>query len=158
MYQWGTAWNFTHNNANDPRESWVVEATDDEVALLVSSLQELSRETNNSDGDIPIFSAVDSPVLRWYLRGFGQAQFGKTLPPGVQVEVIISPASTVEPALGEDYLGGDFGLLLTKTEDAPPSPTPVLDALRWSLFHESPRTVVDERIILWVRADLAHPQ
>ncbi len=158
LYQWGTAWKFTHLSANDPRESWVEQATDDEVALLVSSLQELSRKAYNSDGDIPIFSAVDSPVLRWYLREFEQAQFGQTLPPGAQFEVIISPASTIEPVLGDDYLGGDFGLLLEESAEAPQSPTPVLDALRWSLFHESPRSVVDERIILWVRADLAGPQ
>ncbi len=158
LYQWGTAWNLTHVTANDPRESWVKQATDDEVGLLVSSLQELSHAATNSSGDIPIFSAVDSPVLRWYLRDFGLAQFGHTLPPGAQYEVIISPAAAIEPALGDDYLGGDFGLLLAETAEAPLSPTPLLDALRWGLFHESTRGVMEERVILWVRADLAQPQ
>jgi len=158
LYQWGTAWNLTHVTANDPRESWVEKATDDEIKLLLRSLQDISRNATNSDSDISIFSSVDSPVLRWYLRDFGQAQFGQTLPPGAQHEVIISPATAVEPALGDDYLGGDFGLLLAKTVDAPLSSTPVLDALRWSLFHESARGLMEERIILWVRADLAQPQ
>jgi 4-amino-4-deoxy-L-arabinose transferase-like glycosyltransferase len=148
VYQWGTAWNLTHVTANDPRESWVEQATDDEVGLLAT----------NSDGDIPIFSAVDSPVLRWYLRDFGRAQFGQTLPPGAQYEVIISPAAVIEPAFGDEYLGGDFGLLRAETAESSLSPTPLLDALRWSLFHESPRGVTEERVILWVRADLAHPQ
>ena len=158
LYQWGTAWNLTHITANDPRESWVEQATDDEVRLLVSSLQDISRTATNSNGDIPIFSAVNSPVLRWYLRDFGQAQFGQTLPPGAQYEVIISPAVAIEPALGDEYFGGDFGLLRAETAEASLSPTPLLDALRWGLFHESPRGVTEERIILWVRADLAHPQ
>lgn len=154
MYQWGTAWNLTHVTANDPRESWVKQATDDEISLLVRSLQDISRTVTNSDTGIPVFSAVDSPVLRWYLRDFGQAQFGQALPPGARHEVIISPAAVVEPALGDDYMGGDFGLLRGKSLEASPSPTPVLDALRWVLFHESPRGASEERVILWVRADL----
>ena len=158
LYQWGTAWNLTHVTANDPRESWVEQATDDDVAILARSLQDISRKATNSDGDIPIFSAVDSPVLRWYLRDFGRAQFGQTLPPGAKYEVIISPAAAVEPALGDDYLGGDFGLLRAETAEASLSPTPLLDALRWGLFHESPHGLLEERIILWVRADLVSAQ
>jgi 4-amino-4-deoxy-L-arabinose transferase-like glycosyltransferase len=158
FYQWGTAWNLTHVTANDPRESWVVQATDDDVAMLARSLQDISRKAANSDGEIPIFSAVDSPVLRWYLRHFRHAQFGQTLPPGANYEVIISPAVTIEPILGNDYLGGDFGLLRGKTAEASLSPTPLLDALRWILFHESSRSIMEERVILWVRADLAGAQ
>jgi hypothetical protein len=154
LYQWGTAWNLTHVSANDPRESWVDEATDDDVRQLTSTLQDISRRVNNSDGGVPIFSVVDTPVLRWYLRDFGQAQFGHTLPLGAQYEVIITPATVSEPALGDDYLGGDFGLLRGKTEEVYLSPTPLLDALRWGLFHESLRGVVEERVILWVRSDL----
>jgi 4-amino-4-deoxy-L-arabinose transferase-like glycosyltransferase len=158
LYQWGTAWNLTHVTANDPRESWVVQATDDDVAMLALSLQDISRKAANSDGEIPIFSAVDSPVLRWYLRDFGQAEFGQTLPPGAKHEVIISSAMIIEPALGDDYLGGDFGLLRGKAVETSLSPTPLLDTLRWVLFHESSRGVIEERIILWVRADLVRPQ
>lgn len=158
LYQWGTAWNLTHVTANDPREGWVELATDDDVYQLTDTLKDISRRANNSDGDLPIFSAVDSPVLRWYLRDFGQAQFGQTLPLGANYEVIISPAAVIEPALGDDYLGGDFGLLRGKSEETSLSPTPVLDALRLGLFHESSRGVTEERVILWVRADVAQDQ
>ena len=99
LYQWGTAWNLTHVTANDPRESWVEQATDDDVEVLARSLQDISRKATNSDGDIPIFSAVDSPVLRWYLRDFGRAQFGQTLPPGANYEVIISQLRPSNPLL-----------------------------------------------------------
>ena len=64
----------------------------------------------------------------------------------------------IEPALGDDYLGGDFGLLRGKAVETSLSPTPLLDTLRWVLFHESSRGVIEERIILWVRADLVRPQ
>lgn len=155
LYQWGTAWNLTHVTANDPRESWIVQATDDDVMELTQTLHDISRKANNSDTDIPIFSAVDNPVLRWYLRDFDQVQFGQVLPLGAQYEIIISPAAVIDPALGDDYLGGDFGLLRGNTEELFYTATPVLDALRWGLFHESTRGVTEERIILWVRADVA---
>ncbi len=154
LFQWGTAWNLTHISANDPRESWVEQATDDDVGQLSLALYDISRRADNSDRGIPIFSAVDSPVLRWYLRDFPQAQFGHALPLGAQHEVIISPAVDSEPILGDDYLGGDFGLLRTQTEETTLSMTPLLDTLRWSLFHESARSIREDRIILWIRSDI----
>ncbi len=158
LYQWGTAWNLTHATANDPREGWVVEATDTDVLWLTNTLKDISRRANNSDYDIPLFSAVDTPVLRWYLRDFREVAFGQTLPLGARYAIIITSAENSEPALGDDYLGGDFGLLRGKTAEEYLSATPLLDALRWVLFHESTRETREERIILWVRADVASPR
>ncbi len=158
LFQWGTAWNLTHITANDPRERWVEQATDDDIPLLLGTLKDISHKATNSDADLPLFSAVDSPVLRWYLRDFGRAQFGQAIPPGTQVQAIISRSDVDEPTLGSDYLGSDFGLLRTGTLPSPASPTPTLDAMRWWLFHESLAGVMEDRIILWVRADLAQPQ
>lgn len=154
-YQWGTAWNLTHESANDPREIWVSKATDDDVLHLINTLTDISRKVNNSDNGLPLFSAVDSPALRWYLREFSQAEFGHAIPIGTRAEVIIAPVDLVEPAFGDDYLGGDFGLHRSKTLESYSSPTPTLDAMRWALFHESTRGVMEERVILWVRADVA---
>jgi len=158
LYQWGTSWHLTHVAANDPRERWVEQATDDDVAILLRSLQDISRRNTNSDSDLPLFSAVDSPVLRWYLRDFWRAQIGQTIPQGAQYEVIISNSNITEPTFGSDYLGSDFGLLRAGTAPAALSSTPVLDTLRWWLFHESLSSVIEERVILWVRADLAYSQ
>jgi hypothetical protein len=158
LYQWGAAWNLTHVAANDPREGWVTEATAADVLWLADTVKDISRRANNSDYDIPLFSAVDTPALRWYLRDFRQAEFGQVLPLGAQYALIITPATNSEPALGDDYLGGDFGLMRGKTEEEFLSATPLLDALRWALFHESPRGTREERVILWVRADVASPR
>ena len=156
LYQWGTAWHLTHNGANDPRERWVLQATDDELPLFLNTLEKISQRATNSDTDLELFSAVDSPVLQWYLRDFWQAQFGQTLPPGAQYEVIISRADVNEPVLGSDYFGGDFGLLRTGTVPSPISSSPISDGMRWWLFHESATALTEERIILWVRSDLAY--
>jgi hypothetical protein len=154
FYQWGTGWWLSHEAANDPRERWVTLATDDDVGLLVTTLQDISRQATNADHELDIFSSVDSPTLRWYLRDFRQLQFGNSLPPGAQNEAIISP-DNAEPTLGSNYAGADFGLLRTGLLPREfPSPTPGLDVLRWWLFHESSLAASEERVILWWRTDL----
>lgn len=154
LFAWGTAWNLTHTSATDPRENWISEATNNDIRGLVTTLRDISRKASNSDYDLPLFSAVDSPALRWYLRDFNRAQFGQAIPLASRYEIIISPASIVEPALGEDYFGADFGLLRRESDENVNSATPLLDGLRWVLFHESNVGFDEDRIILWVRSDL----
>ncbi len=156
IFQWGTAWYLTHDGANDPRERWVGQATDDEVPVLIETIEKISQSATNSGTDLRLFSAVDSPVLRWYLREFKQVQIGHTLPPDAQHDAIITHADLLEPSFGSDYLGGDFGLLVYETDAEQLSSTPVTDTLRWWLFHESAAPISEERIILWVRSDLAY--
>ncbi len=157
-YQWGTAWHLTHHAANDPRESWVTEGTDDDLPLLLDTLQEISRQATNSDADLLLLSAVDSPLLRWYLRDFWQGVIGQTVPPDAQHEVILSRLGESDPQFGADYVGTDFGLLRSGTVPAPESTTPVSDLLRWWLFHESTVETIEDRVVLWVRTDLVLPQ
>lgn len=154
FYQWGTGWWLSHEAANDPRERWVTQATDDDVRLLVTALQDISRQSGNANAEIDLFSSVDSPVLRWYLRDFEQLQFGQALPLNAQNEAIISPDEATL-ALGSDYAGADFGLLrdgLLPPEI--PSQNPGLDLLHWWLFHESSLAANEERVILWWRTNL----
>ncbi|MEJ2749032.1 MAG: glycosyltransferase family 39 protein, partial [Anaerolineae bacterium] len=155
FFQWGTGWWLSHEAANDPRERWVTQATDNEIRLLVTTMQDISWQIDDANNGLDIFSSVDSPALRWYLRDFRQAQFGDSLPVNAQNQVIISP-DNAELALGSDYAGADFGILrngLLPTEF--PSPTPGLDILRWWLFHESSLAPNEERVILWWRTDLS---
>jgi hypothetical protein len=157
-FEWGTAWHLTHSAANDPREEWVTSGTDDEIPLLTNTLQEISRAASNSDGDLTLLSAVDSPVLHWYLRDFWQAKMGQSVPPEARHQVIISKVGELEPLFGADYVGSDFGLLQSGTTEKPASTTPFTDLLRWWLFHETAVQTIEERIILWVRSDLVFPQ
>lgn len=152
--QWGTAWQLGHQGANDPRQLWIVEGTDDELPLMIDIIGRISRQAVNSEFDLDIFSQVDTPALRWYLRDFNRAQFGQTLPIGAANAVVITPIGT-EPHLASDYFGADFGLRRWEVE--PPAPPTWIERLRWWFFNESTAPVNEERVVMWVRADLAAP-
>lgn len=158
LFDWGTAWHLTHTAANDPRERWVSQGTDNDLSLLVDTLQDISRQAANSDADLTLLSAVDTPVLRWYLRDFWQAAVGQVVPPDAHHQVIISRVGDGDPQFGTDYVGSDFGLLRSGTAPAPVSNTPFADTLRWWFFHETNVETIEDRVILWVRTDLVLPQ
>lgn len=155
FWQWGAAWQLSRLGANDPRERWVQAGTDDDVRVMIPLLESISRQVTNSERDLSIFSQVDSPVLRWYLRDFIGFQSGPALPANASADVIITPAD-VEPALPSDYFGADFGLEQREIPNV--GPTVVSDALKWWLFRESTAATEGRRVIVWVRSDLARPE
>lgn len=153
FYGWGTAWWLGHEGFNDTRERWVTQGTDDDARLLVSVIDEISTQLSNSKSDLDILSRVDTAVLRWYLREYDELTFAEALPPTAVNAVIITSTDT-ELALTLDYMGSDYGLLRREPEQIT-SDTPLIDTLRWWLFQETPTPLIEERVILWLRSDLA---
>ena len=129
--------------------------TDDDVAVLVPLLQDISRQVANSPRDLVIFSQVESPVLRWYLRDFAGFEHGPALPVDTQADVIITPIEA-EPTLPNDYFGADLGLEQREVPNV--GPVMVSDALKWWLFRESTAATDNRRVVVWVRSDLARPE
>ncbi|MFW6069743.1 MAG: glycosyltransferase family 39 protein [bacterium] len=151
IFNWGTAWWLTHEARNDPREQWIGHTTDDDVLLLAQTLEEVSWQIDGSRHGIRVQSGVDHPALRWYLRHFKNASFGAIVRPESQQAAIISPADS-EPALGADYMGSDFRLLVNLDPQTPA--TGLAETLRWWFFREHPAPVQAEEVVLWVRSDL----
>jgi hypothetical protein len=151
VWQWGAANQLSRQGANDPRERWVVAGTDDDVAPMVDLLARASRQTANSERDLSIFSLVDSPVLRWYLRDYTNFQVGPALPFNAQSDVVIAPLDA-QLELPNDYFGADFGL--QRREMALGETFQPGAALKWWLFRESDAPVETERVVVWIRSDL----
>lgn len=152
-YSWGTAWWLGNEGKHDPRERWVTTATDDDARYLFQQIDDLSLQATNSTTDLEIRSSVDTPLLRWYLRNYQDIRFVDSVPTSANDDLIITPAST-ELQLTLDYLGSDFGLtrpqvVLVTTE------MPILDTLKWWLFQESATPLNEDRVIIWLRSDLA---
>ena len=151
FWQWGVGWQLSRVGANDPRERWVVAGVDDDARVLIDLITSTSLQMANSDRDLTVFSQVDSPVLRWYLRAFPGFAAGPALPVNTQADVVITPAE-VEPALPNDYFGADFGL--SQREIPGTGPATLTDRLRWWLFRESSAPLEVERVVVWIRSDL----
>jgi len=149
IYSWGTNWHLSKNAANDTREVWVTSAADDDLRLFVATLRDVSWQTTNSNKDLQIVSAVDSPSLRWYLKEYPSMEFVSVLPPLTDSQALITDAGE-SPSFETDYIGTDFGHLRTgATQDSIPGQT----LNRW-LFHQTPDSLEEERIIFWLRSDL----
>ena len=153
-WQWGTGWQLAHQGANDPRERWVVAGTDDDMAVLATLLERVSLQAANSNTDLEVFSTVESPALRWYFRDFGRFTTGPALPLETQAAVLIT-ANDAEPRAPNEYLGADFGLVqrdVPGNEGARPA---LAELLRWWLLREASTASDQERVIVWIRSDLA---
>ena len=157
-WQWGTGWHLSQQAANDPGERWVTAGTDDDVPVLMNLISRVSRQTANADSDLDVFSTVDSPVLRWYFRHFGRFMTGATLPVNTTAAVIVTPDGD-QPQVPSDYFGADFGLEQHEVADAPlfgeGGGAALAEALNAWLFHRSATPLVQQRVILWIRSDLA---
>jgi hypothetical protein len=147
---WSSAWWFSRDGRNDTRELWTEVASDGDVRLLAESIKEISWQITNSATDLNIKSTIDSPSLRWHLRDMVDLEIVSTFPNSEFSQALITPMTQVPP-LTNDYIGMDFTFLRTETSH-------ILEPqqiLTWWLFRESPVPINEDRLILWLRADLA---
>lgn len=149
VVQWGTAWRIGVTSVNNPHEPIMVASTDDELSLLIEATVNTAREVRGTERAVSLFSALDHPLLRWYLRDFDRAEFGSAVPAQATFDLIIAP-DEADPAFGTEYLGTDFGFLICECY----SPAGWLENMRWFFFAEGPPPVDEQRLVLWLRSDL----
>lgn len=156
LFTWGTAWWLSHHAANDPRERWVRQGTDDDVMLFTQMSRQLALQIANSEFDLDVFSAVDSPVLHWYMRDFAGYETGAALPDDPDADLLITAADG-GAAAPSTYLGTEFGLLRQELseEAAAEYQGDFFATLRWWFFHESQMPVPEQKINVWLRTELA---
>ncbi len=131
----------------------MTEGSTNDVEVMINLLGDVSRQVKNSNRDLIIFSQVESPVLRWYLGDFVGFQSGPALPLNTSADVVIAPADS-DPTLPADFFGADFGL--TQGDPLSTGPGTVSDVLKWWLFRESTAVPLTQRVVVWVRSDLAN--
>lgn len=154
VVQWGIAFQLANYHANDPRERWVLEGTDQGVRYLARLATDVSQQVTGGKDMMQIQSAVDSPALTWYLRELKSLQVGEALPNEAVHDVIITSAN-VEFPLEDSFTGTKFRFKRSGyTEIAPNPETAVSDLLRWWFFHETPSQMMVEDLIVWVRTEL----
>jgi hypothetical protein len=150
VFAWGSAWWLSREAANDTRERWIAEGTDVDIRLIRQTVQELSWQASNSVNGVALTSAVDSPALRWYLRDFDNATFAELLPSATSSPVLITPLD-YDPVVASNYIGAEYTFAHPDTVHN----LGAIDALRWWFFRQSPIPISEQRLILWLRSDIA---
>ena len=149
-YSWSTAIWLSTEAANDPREPWVQSASDDDIRLLTSTIQQVSWQVKGSEVDLDIYSTIDNPSLNWYLREMKGLELGDGISPSIEASGLLTEV-IAEPQLANEYIGIELGYSRPEG-DYPLSPSQLL---AWWLFHDAQLPIIEERLIFWLQSDLA---
>ena len=151
VYGLASMWGVTQRGDAGRLELWEPVPDSADIRLLVQTAADLSAwdagETNGAD----VTLAVESPSIRWALRGFPRlslAPEGERLLAGGSPSIVITPQDVEEPLLAAAYRGQDFIVRTYPgwTGALPPNFT------SWLVFRRAPQ--VEVQAILWARADL----
>ncbi len=152
ILNWGMSWRLGVVASQDTRERWIVEAADDELPLLVEAITEVANETGSIVTSTEIYSTIDHPLVRWYLRDLDNITYGTALPNGATPALALTADTSADnsPAFGSDYIGTDFGFIRTDNDTLQTN----ANVLRWWFFAQSFQEIPEERVVLWLRTDL----
>lgn len=141
-------WGMAARNAVGLRDPLQFAPAAGEVEMFEETLLSLGDWYNGSSRELDIMYSVDSPALVWALRSFPDARPGMPIPGDELPEVVITTKDQPELRLASAYRGQS---LIWRVYPAWEE-MGLLEWGRWILFREAP--VFNERIIVWVRADL----
>lgn len=146
---WGlsAAWGATGLGAHPEGQLWRNGAMIDEIDLLRITVNDLSSWKMRAPGELELLvDGVDSPALRWGLRGYRLVQYVTSTAAASSPAMVITPERP-SPNLADTYRGQDFVLEVNPTWKM------TLDEwLQWVALKTVP--VEKTKIILWARADL----
>lgn len=152
LYTLGTGWGLAQLRPNDPREPWVQQPTSDQVRMLVSVLEEASRQRLGMANELPVtVQQTGDDVLAWYLRDFANVTLTDRLGAQVTTPAVITVESGQPPALGGAYAGTDF-VLRTRLLPERPNET---DWIRWLATRTGMLAQPDTRVVLWIQAPVS---
>ncbi len=137
-----------YRTPNAAAELWSTPPSAGQMAELVDTLQDLSAWNTGHTQELEVVVTADSPALRWALRDFPQARFVSGLAVNETPAVVITALEAELPALELAYRGQDF---IWQESPAWQGLLPA-DAISWLSARQAP--VIEQRVILWARADL----
>lgn len=148
-------WGLTQLRPDNPVELWWDQPVADDLNRLMQTLGDVSNYTVGGEHDLQVtVQAPPDGALGWALRGFPHAAFVNDLDPLVNSPAVIAPAEQQNPTLGSAYVG--TGFILRSTWTAANLSWP--EQFAWLTFRRPSAPVQTEKVILWVRQDIAQLQ
>jgi hypothetical protein len=151
LYGLSALWGGTQIRTPDRVELWQPAPLSGDDDLLRKTLADLSLWNTGRSDSIDVTLAVDSPALRWALRGYPHLTIiAENLAQQIHgsPSIVITRQTEEQPALASAYRGQDFIWWRSPAwEGAAPPAFP-----RWLAFRQAP--LREESVILWARSDL----
>jgi hypothetical protein len=152
-----SAWGLSQNRPTDPRELLRLQPTAPETRLLKHNLNRFSNEQQRGANGIDLLVLSDDPALAWLLRDFHQASFAEAAEQP-SASAVVAPPGWSAPEQG--YVGQSFPLRRSwdGNDLACRRQEHTLDCsawARWLIFRSSLAEPSEERVVLWLREDLA---
>jgi len=151
VYAVSAAWNTSNLAPARGYEFWSPERRPPAQPLLLSTIADLANwGPVVSGGPDLVVEDIQSPALRWALRGRQKISYVSRLPAGVSPALVIT-ADRPDLALASTYRGQDFVLnQIVDWQSFKPN-----EWLRWMAFRTVPDGAVQQdRLVLWARTDL----
>lgn len=133
---------------NDPRELWVPGQGTVDVALLESTIQEVSLSVTGRRKSIRGAVYTEGSLLRWHFRDYPNLALYTRYREDLRPPVFIIDERSVKQISGDAYLGQDF-LVATSPGWIGALPSPWKN---WVAFREG--LLEEHRYVLWVRRDI----
>ena len=148
-------WGLTQLRPDSPVELWWERPVADDLNRLMTTLGDVSNYTvgNAHDMQVTVQASPDG-ALGWSLRSFPHVTFVNDLDPLVNSPAVIAPADRQNPTLGSAYVGAGFPLRSTWTASNLGWP----EQFAWLTFRRTSAPAQTEKVILWVRQDIAQLQ
>lgn len=148
VYTLSAGWSAAGLGRNPSAEMWPRSPAIQQADLLLGSVADLSEwNVNRQVGVDVLVAGVDSPALRWLLRGFRDVRFEPAVLPEEGPSLVIASEKDAL-SLTAEYSGQDFIWLQS------PAWTLISagEWVRWAAFRELPFEKAS--LILWARTDL----
>ncbi len=146
LFGFKATWGLNVAHASDPRELMAMQNTAPDVRVLVERLEALSEAESGDAHTLPVtVDAATGPVVAWYLRDFDRQTVVEDLssPPNTTAAVTLARRDL---PIGETFRGQGFPLRCHWL----PWGLGEQRLVRWLLFTDAGRPVVDQEVVLWV--------
>lgn len=151
-------WSVAVANADNPAEIWHVSAISPDAYLMRETISDIADRDTLGFSELGINvllddnnTITDDGLIAWLLRDYENARFTGSLETLAREEIVILPASEVEPDLGGSYIGQSFVLRRTLSDGL----TRGLDFPAWILQRRlRGEGWAEETAVVWLRLDV----
>ena len=148
-YTFSTGWRMNQLRPGDSSELWVANGVSPSLALLVSTMEDVSLRSLGDRHHIDItVVGMNKSLLGWAMRKFDRVEWVEDLDADIGTPVVVTPGKLYENILELEYRGQEFAITQQQRE-IPRYANQWLNFLRRGYV-----PVENTSMVVWVRSDV----